>query len=42
MYAPMLVVEVWTLVLPSLFSTSAGRPDERSVIATKDAHVRFA
>ena len=39
MYAPMLVVEVWTLVLPSLFRTSAGRPEERSVIATNDAHV---
>jgi hypothetical protein len=38
----MLVVEVWTLVLPSLFRTSAGRPDEWSVIATNDAHVRSA
>ena len=42
MYAPMFVVEVWTLVLPSLFRMSAGRPEERSVIATNDAHVPFA
>jgi hypothetical protein len=36
------LVEVCTLVLPSLLSTSAGRPDERSVIATNEAHVPFA
>ena len=39
MYAPMFVVEVWTLVLPSEFSASAGSPLCASVIATNDAHV---
>jgi hypothetical protein len=38
----MFVVEVWTLRLPSLPRMSAGRPEERSVIATKDAQVRLA
>jgi hypothetical protein len=42
MQAPMLVVDVWTLVLPSLFRMSAGRPDERSVIATNDLRVPLA
>jgi hypothetical protein len=35
----MFVVEVWTLVVPSLFRMSAGRPDELSVIAASDAQV---
>src|SRR5262245_58769135 len=35
----MLVVEVCTLVVPSAFSTSAGRPDRSSVIAANDAQV---
>ena len=39
MYAPMFVVEVWTLVLPSALSASAGSPLRASVIATNDAHV---
>ena len=42
MYAPMFVVEVWTLVVPSALSTSAGSPLFASVIATKDAHVSLA
>ena len=39
MYAPMFVVEVWTLVVPSALSTSAGSPLFASVIATNDAQV---
>ena len=42
MYAPMFVVEVWTLVLPSALSASAGSPLCASVIATNDAHVSSA
>ena len=42
MYAPIFVVDVCTLRLPWLVRTSAGRPERPSVIATKDAHVRFA
>ena len=42
MYAPMFVVEVWTLVLPSALSASAGRPLCASVMATNDAHVSSA
>src|SRR4051794_31254670 len=38
----MFVVEVWTLVLPSALRMSAGRPDDASVIAAIDAHVRAA
>ena len=38
----MFVVEVWTLVVPSLFRTSAGSPDDRSVMATNEAQVRLA
>src|SRR5947209_8073229 len=40
MYAPMSVGDVCTLVLPSPFRTSAGRPDGVSTIAASDAHVR--
>ena len=39
MYAPMFVVDVCTLVVPSALSTSAGRPEFSSVIAANDAHV---
>ena len=39
MYAPMFVVEVWSLRVPSALSVSAGSPLSRSVIATNDAHV---
>src|SRR4051812_20855100 len=42
MYAPMLVVEVWTLRDPSALRLSAGRPDCSSVIATNEAHVSLA
>jgi hypothetical protein len=42
MYAPMLVGEIWTLVLPSALSTSAGRPLCGSVIAAIDDHVPSA
>src|SRR3954471_12281139 len=42
MYAPMFVVDVCTLVLPSPFRLSAGSPDDRSVMAANDAHVRSA
>jgi hypothetical protein len=42
MYAPMFVVEVWTLREPSASRMSAGRPDRRSVMASNDFHVRFA
>ena len=38
----MLVVDVWTLWLPSLSRMSAGRPDDGSVIASNDAQVRSA
>jgi hypothetical protein len=38
----MLVVEVWTLRVPSAFRMSAGRPDLASVIASNDAHVALA
>src|SRR4051795_12747442 len=38
----MFVVEVWTLVVPSAFSTSAGSPELVSVIATNELHVRWA
>jgi hypothetical protein len=37
MYAPMFVVEVWTLLLPSLLRMSAWSPDDGSVIATNDS-----
>src|SRR5687767_1878993 len=39
MYAPMLVVDVCTLAVPSALRLSAGRPVLASVIATKDAQV---
>jgi hypothetical protein len=39
MYAPMFVVDVWTLAVPSAFRLSAGRPVFGSVIATNEAHV---
>ena len=42
MYAPMFVVEVWTLRVPSAFSVSAGRPLCSSVMATNDAQVPAA
>ena len=42
MYAPMFVVDVCTLVLPSALRMSAGSPDCASVIATNDAHVPCA
>src|SRR3954454_12606235 len=35
----MLVVDVWTLGVPSASRLSAGRPLSGSVIATSDAHV---
>ena len=35
----MLVVEVWTLRVPSALRMSAGSPDRSSVIASNDAHV---
>src|SRR3954452_14157163 len=38
----MFVVDVCTLVVPSPFRVSAGSPDERSVMAANDAHVRSA
>ena len=41
-YAPMLVVEVWTLRAPSERRLSAGRPVSSSVIATNPAHVSRA
>ena len=39
MYAPMFVVDVWTLRVPSAARLSAGSPDDGSVIATNDAQV---
>src|SRR3954447_17013259 len=42
MYAPMLVVDVWTLVVPSALSTSAGSPESVSTIAVNESHVRCA
>ena len=39
MYAPMFVVDVCTLRVPSYLSESAGSPVRSSVIATNDAHV---
>jgi hypothetical protein len=42
MYAPMFVVEVCTLRVPSNFSVSAGSPLCASVIAANDAHVPSA
>src|SRR4051794_2872284 len=42
MYAPMLVVDVCTLVLPSALRMSAGSPESGSVMAAIDAHVRSA
>ena len=42
MYAPMFVVDVCTLVVPSALRMSAGSPERSSVIATNDAHVPFA
>ena len=39
MYAPMFVVEVCTLRVPSALRMSDGSPDRSSVIATNDAHV---
>src|SRR4051794_3754275 len=41
-YAPMFVVEVWTLGVPSAWRLSAGRPLSGSVIATSDAQVSAA
>src|SRR5436190_1231129 len=38
----MLVVDVWTLVVPSAFNTSAGSPESVSTIAVKESHVRCA
>ena len=42
MYAPMLVVEVCTLRVPSASRRSAGSPERSSVIATNEAHVAVA
>src|ERR1700755_3088908 len=42
MYAPMLVVDVCTLVVPSALRMSAGNPEAGSVIAAIDAHVVWA
>ena len=42
MYAPMFVVEVWTLVLPSAVEDVGRQPGRSSVIATNDAHVSSA
>ena len=42
MYAPMFVVDVCTLRVPSALSESAGSPLRASVIATNDAHVPSA
>ena len=42
MYAPMFVVEVWTLVVPAALSASAGSPLCGSVIATNEAQVSWA
>ena len=42
MYAPMFVVDVSALVVPSAFSLSAGSPVVGLVMATKDAHVSRA
>src|ERR1700742_3972159 len=42
MYAPMFVVDVCTLVVPSALRMSAGNPDAGSVIAAIDAHVSWA
>src|SRR4051794_35308066 len=42
MYAPMFVVEVCRLVVPSLSRLSAGSPEDASVIASNDAQVRSA
>ncbi len=39
MYAPMFVVDVWTLGVPSAARLSAGSPVSASVIATNDAQV---
>jgi hypothetical protein len=38
----MLVVDVWTSVVPSTFSWSVGNPLEVSTIAANDAHVASA
>ena len=42
MYAPMLVVDVWTERLPSLSRMSLGRPDCSSVIAANERQVSSA
>jgi hypothetical protein len=42
MYAPMFVVEVWTLRLPSAARLSAGNPDCGSVIASNERQVSAA
>ena len=42
MYAPMFVVDVSALVVPSEFSLSAGSPVVGLVMATNDAHVSRA
>jgi hypothetical protein len=42
MYAPMLVVEVWTLRVPSAARMSAGSPDRGSVMASKERQVSAA
>ncbi len=42
MYAPMLVVDVCTLVVPSRLRMSGGRPDRSSVIVANDRHVACA
>ncbi len=42
MYAPMLVVDVWTLRVPSRSRMSLGKPERSSVIATNERHVPSA
>ena len=42
MYAPMLVVDVWMLRVPSAFRLSAGSPESVSVIATNEDQVSRA
>ena len=42
MYAPMFVVDVWTLRVPSLSRMSAGSPLPASVIASNERHVPSA
>jgi hypothetical protein len=42
MYAPMFVVDVCTLVVPSVLSASGGRPVRSSVIAANERQVPSA